>query len=432
MNDKTIKSWSPLDNAAKIFPPSSSGRDTKVFRFACELYEDVEPAILQEALDRTMEAFPIYRSVLRKGFFWYYFEESELPTEVAEESGSPCSAIYDRNRLGLLFEVSYYKKRINLEVFHALADGAGASKFLRTLVFAYLTLKYPEKLGELPDDCDASFEQKRLDAFQKYYEKEKKILPNKTQRAYRIHGQQLPDNLLGVIEGTLSASAVLEKAHEKNVTMSEFLTALLLISIYDGMAVRDRSRPVVITLPVDLRRYFPTQTARNFFGVIKVSHCFAQDGEGFDEVIAGVRRSFREQLTQENMLGIINRYSALENNLLIRAIPLWIKVPALKLAVWQSHGMDTAAISNVGKVVMPPEVSPYIRLFSVCLSTIRPQICVCSYGDRLSLSFSSPLASTDVQRCFYRRLAEMGIAIEIVSNLVEEQKPKEDADHAVL
>ena len=47
--------WSRLDNAAKIFPSTSTSRDSKVFRFACQLREEVEPEILQHALDRTME-----------------------------------------------------------------------------------------------------------------------------------------------------------------------------------------------------------------------------------------------------------------------------------------------------------------------------------------------------------------------------------------
>ena len=67
--------WNRLDNAAKIFPPTSTKRDTKVFRFACELCEPVEEAALQRALDRTMEIFPFYRSILKKGLFWYYLED---------------------------------------------------------------------------------------------------------------------------------------------------------------------------------------------------------------------------------------------------------------------------------------------------------------------------------------------------------------------
>ena len=45
------ESWSRLDNAAKIFPSTSERTDTRVFRFYCELDEDVDRELLQEAAD---------------------------------------------------------------------------------------------------------------------------------------------------------------------------------------------------------------------------------------------------------------------------------------------------------------------------------------------------------------------------------------------
>ena len=55
--------WKRLDNAAKIFPSNSNKRDTKVFRFACELQEAVQQETLQCALEETLKLFPLYRSV---------------------------------------------------------------------------------------------------------------------------------------------------------------------------------------------------------------------------------------------------------------------------------------------------------------------------------------------------------------------------------
>jgi hypothetical protein len=75
---------------------------------------------------------------------------------------------------------------------------------------------------------------------------------------------------------------------------------------------------------------------------------------------------------------------------------------------------------------MPPKISSYIRLFDVIFSTRHPQICLCSFGDTLAISYSSQLESTDIPRCFFRRLADMGIEIEINSNL--EQLKEEEAD----
>ena len=71
MPQTNVKHWRRLDNAAKLFPAASSKRDTRVFRFYCELKEDIQQEILQKAVDRTLEKYPIFLSVLRKGLFWH-------------------------------------------------------------------------------------------------------------------------------------------------------------------------------------------------------------------------------------------------------------------------------------------------------------------------------------------------------------------------
>ena len=78
--------------------------------------------------------------------FWHYLEKSELRPIVRKEYKEPCSSLYVRDKKTLLFEVTYYKKRINFEVFHALTDGTGATEFLRELVKNYLHLVHKDEL----------------------------------------------------------------------------------------------------------------------------------------------------------------------------------------------------------------------------------------------------------------------------------------------
>ena len=128
------KKWRTLENTAKIFPATSGKKDERVFRLSCQLTEEIDPVKLQKALDLCMEDYSLFLCVLRCGIFWNYLEESELKPVVREEYRPPCSQIYVRDQKNLLFEVTYYKKRINFETYHALTDGTGALQFLRTLV----------------------------------------------------------------------------------------------------------------------------------------------------------------------------------------------------------------------------------------------------------------------------------------------------------
>ena len=66
------------------------------------------------------------------GVFWYYFEENgKSAPKVREESNFPCRYIQQNQNHSYMFRVTYYKYRINLEVFHVLTDGMGGINFLK-------------------------------------------------------------------------------------------------------------------------------------------------------------------------------------------------------------------------------------------------------------------------------------------------------------
>ncbi len=410
--------WIRLDNAAKIFPPTSNEKDTKVFRFVCEMRDEVDKGILQEALEATMVLFPFYRSVLRRGVFWYYFEKSELKPVVTEEHKLPCSMLYHPNRRNLLFEVTYYKKRINLEVFHALTDGTGALGFLKTLLYYYITKRYGEDFTDkLPNlDYDASITQKMDDSFLKHYSGNQKPKRIKLVKAYHILGRRPIDNRIKIIEGEMPVKEVIELAHRYQCTLTVYLTALFIRSIYQEMPVRSRKYPVVLSVPVNLRTYFPSVTARNFFGTISIRYHFGESSDKLEDIIEAVKSGFEKELTEDRLREHMNRLSALEHNAFMRVVPLAAKDWVLRFAKYLSDRTITATLSNVGKIAITEELSPYINMLNCFTSVKRPQIAICSFRDTLVVSFASPFVGTDVQKNFYRILAQEGVSISITSN----------------
>lgn len=419
--------WSRLENAAKIFPSTTSREDTKVFRFTCELTEMVQEAPLQAALEETLEFFPFYRYSLRRGLFWYFYEESREKPVVREEHLPPCSKLYHPDRHGLLFSVTYYRCRINLEVYHSLTDGTGALAFLRMLTIHYIKQVHGE--GVLSHEAlrnAVPVPERMSDSFARYYTGKKKYEKQKVKRAYRISGIRLPDHQIRVIEGTASASQILQKSHEYGTTASIFLCSVLLRAIHAQMPKRAEKYPVNLSVPVNLRNYFPSESARNFFSVITVGYDFGKNPDDFASVIAAVKEGFAKELTDEKVKGRLNDLCALEHNLLTRMVPLFLKDISLNIANRVSAREITMAFSNIGRVDMPAEMAPYLRQFGVFVSTKRMQVCLCSYGDRLTMGFSAPFVDTSVQRYFFRQLTEMGIDVELTANVQEGGKAHAD------
>lgn len=405
--------WRQLDNAAKIFPATSDRRDERVFRFACELKEEVYPVFLQEALDASIKMFPMFLYVLRKGFFWNYMEERDIRPLVEEEHMPPCSRIYVHDQRNLLFRVTYYKKRINFEVFHTLTDGTGALQFLKTLVYYYLKLAHPENVNGPIYSYDATNTEKEEDSFKKYYEKVDKSIKIPKYKSYQLEGRKLEPGKLHLIEGKLLVSELLKLSREYKTTMTVVLTAIYLLAIGKEIGPRQKRKTVALMVPVNLRNYFPSSSARNFFGWIDVGYDFETMSKELPDIIAYVSEFFNKELTVERMAVRVNDLVKFEENILARSIPLELKIIGMKLVAMSKKSAITAVFSNIGKIDMPEECTPYIELFDIFTSTPKMELCMCSFKDQLVLSFTSVYESTNVERNFFRILSGLGFTVEI-------------------
>lgn len=424
--DKVIR-WQRLDNAAKIFPALVTREDSEVFRITCQLNDPIDPAVLQQAVEDALDEYPMFKCVLKSGFFWNYLENTNRIPKVHEETATPFQPLYDkeldRNRPGLLFDVLYYKERVHLEVFHALTDGTGALLFLRTIIAHYLTRLHSE-IGTVSVDLgtDGTVRQQEADSFNQYFTPSSSrwriqaVLGKGKKKVYHLHEHKSPDLRQLITEGWASTAAIKKAAGEFDVTITVFLTAVLVASIYDTMDPRDQKKPVSIAIPVNLRNYFPSDTVRNFFGMIDIFYDFSKSGTEFSSICAGVAEAFKNQLTKENLLEIIDRQVGLEKNFFVRIAPLAIKNIVMSRSQQRTLKHRTICLSNIGKIDLPTPLVPFVKRFMIANSTPIKQICVCSYGDEMTIAFSGVMAGREVERAFFRRIAAYDPSLTIAAN----------------
>lgn len=416
MNQMKTK-WNKLDNAAKLFPTASTRAETHVFRFSCELTEPIDPARLQEALDETARCFPTFGYVLRRGVFWYYLEESSLHAEVMPERRPLCARLYRPRAKTLLYAVSYFGCTVNLEVYHVLTDGTGAMHFLRTLVMKYLARTY-----NLPEEhlgYETAHTSMADDSFQRY---SRRTPMTRTDRpnAYQLRGSKLAESRTGLIRGTMSGRALLTAAHEKNVTLTAYLAGCIISAISEDMPLRARKKPVVLDIPVNLRNYFASDSVRNFFTPIYVSYDFSRRDGSLDDILAEVTATFTRELERDKLAEHFGAFLAFEENPIARITPLHLKDIVMRAVYHRSMKGYTATLSNIGIVRMPEAYAPYIRGVHVCTATNKLQACVCSFGDRLSISVTSCFTDTAVQRRLFRHLRELDPDLVIETNLLDD------------
>ena len=417
--------WDKLDNTANLFPVIAGEGMSNVYRISVTLKENIKPGYLQEALNNVLPWFNVFRVRLRKGIFWYYFEDNKKPApRVQEERTYPNQYIAANKNHNYLFRVSYYRNRINLEVFHALTDGMGAINFLRELTYKYLRLAYPELLELVPDALCSDTSLNKEDSFIKNY-KRSHAKGYKTRRAYMIKGEKLRPLELGVIHGYIPIGPLKAVSKKYGLTINEYLVAVFCYSVYqECLHEAPAKRPISVAVPVNLRPYYGSITTKNFFVMVSAVFEPTKENCSFEEVAAIIKESLRSQINPEHLENLFAYNVSNEKNLMLRAVPLFIKNLAIRSVYNTSARANSTTITNIGNIEIRKEYQPYIERFHAFLSMSKGQNikgCICSYNGTLAFTFSSSLVDVSVQRGFFRRLAREGLAVEIETNGVYDE-----------
>lgn len=412
--------WDKLDNTAHLFPVIAGDSMSNVYRISVTLTELIQPELLQQALDIVLPKMDGFNLRLRHGFFWYYFEENGKPApKVKEEINFPCRYIAQNRNRNYMFRVTYYKYRINLEVFHVLTDGMGGINFLKELTYQYLRLAHPELKELVGDSLNCGTSLNREDSFLKNY-KQSHAKGYKTQKAYLIKGDKLKPGEFGVMHGYMQIPELKEVCHRYGVSINEYLVSVFIWSAYkECLHQMPSKKPIRVAVPVNLRPYFDSITTKNFFVVVSAEFIPDKESYSFEELVAIVHESLNSQIDKDKLEKLFSYNVSNEKVFLARLAPLVFKNLAIRLVYTKSALANTTTITNIGNVTVDDVYKPYIEMFHAFLAMSKGQHLkgtICSYGSTLVFSFSYDLVDVSVQRSFFRKLAEDGLNIEVESN----------------
>ncbi len=417
------KVWMPLDNAALIFPAIRRKNWSNLFRQSVTLTEAVDPALLQQAVNELMPRFPSFYLRLRRGVFWYYLEEVEAPPRVQEDYAYPLTFMTKKEMRRCCLRVFYYRNRIAVEFFHVLSDGGGAMVYLKTLAARYLTLRYgadiPPEEGVLdmaapPDPAELE------DSFQRYAADHAAYCPEA--EAYRLPGKRELGCFFPLITGLIPAEVLHEKAKAHGCTVTVFLSAVMaesILAIQNQRLPKRRQKPVKITIPVDLRRLFPSRTLRNFALTVNPGVDPRLGRYTLEEICRSFTHQLAAEITPQRMAGRIAENVEPQRNRLLKAVPILLKTPVMR-AVYNRRGerLGCLNISNLGVQKLPAAMAPYVERmeFIIGVQYSYPNNCsVVTCNGITCVSMIRSTQSTELERRFFSRLVELGVPVSIES-----------------
>lgn len=412
--------WFRIDNAATLYAAARRKDWTRTFRTALVLDEDIDPDILQKAVEDTAKRFPFFCVKLRDGLFWSYFERTDEMPKVVEDSKYPYRPIPLEGTNQPCFRVLYGKRRIVLEGFHSLADGSAVNVFLSTLTARYLTLKGENVPADGKLVLDTADEPKAYEARDDYYTHADPNVGASNPPRVSVHigeNDPLPGYSL-LIHGICRIDNLKDVAKKHGLTITEYLTAVLILTYYNTEE-RD-GKPISVSIPIDLRRRFDSKSLRNFCFMTDVA--FDPSGKEevtFEMICDSIRGKLREKATTESLRASISANVSAASNPVLKIVPYFIKKIFLRGTYEKVQHTYTAFFSNIGSFDLPPEMAQHVQRAEGVLGCTPYQHFGCasaSVNGVFTLTFSSGNADTQKQKFFFRFLAADGVKLRIESN----------------
>ena len=209
---------------------------------------------------------------------------------------------------------------------------------------------------------------------------------------------------------------------------------------------RKSKKPIKVCIPVNLKKYFPSETMSNFFSYITleasinkldqlytlnrtieknkkqskfVETNIANEDNRFEKILEFVKNDFKAKLNKEEIIKTMSANVRLGTNFFIKTIPLLLKKLIVRLSYIEIRKYTTITYSNIGRIGIIGKYKEYIKYFLMLIApepVEKIKCSSCTYENKMTFTFTSILQDNSIEKEFYNFLKQKNIEVEIESN----------------
>ena len=466
---KNEKTWYELDAFAKTYSSIISEGRTTCFRISALFSENIDLEILQKVVISLEKKYPFYNSELKKGIFWNYLQQKKTHFMIEEEKTYPCTDIQKDNPLRII----YFNNKLSIEIAHFLTDGKGAALFFQDLIEEYLEKKYfwenfeKDKTDSLIDKTEKKkeveiekinkiinfgkkinknekdFENKKseknffektrellgndsvlknsqkneyVDLYEKYMRKVSKETTIKS--AFHLPMKILEKGQYHITTGEIDVESLKEESKKYGTTIGKYLLSVYFKILLDRYS--QAKNPIVIGVPVDLRKIFEETTYRNFFINITPSVDASLGAYSLSEIITYLDNYFALKITKKEFYKSIYKAMNPMQNIIIKSVPYLIKRMFFPF-IFDYYGERgyTTGFSNLGILKVDKKYRKYLkglRFLPPPSKRCKIKMGVVSDCKKVYVNFGNLTANYDIERDFFVYLRKRGMKSKIITN----------------
>ena len=472
---KNEKIWYELDAFAKTYSSIISEGRTTCFRLSALFSENIDLEILQKVTISLEKKYPFYNSELKKGIFWNYLQQKKAHFMIEEEKTYPCTDIQKDNPLRII----YFNNKLSIEIAHFLTDGKGAALFFQDLIEEYLEKKYflenfekdntdslidktekkkeveIEKInkinkinkiinfGKKINKNEKDFENKKSE--KNFFEKTRELLGNDSglknsqkneyvdlyekymrkvskettiNSAFHLPMKILEKGQYHITTGEIDVESLKEESKKYGTTIGKYLLSVYFKILLDRYS--QAKNPIVIGVPVDLRKIFEETTYRNFFINITPSMDASLGAYSLSEIITYLDNYFALKITKKEFYKSIYKAMNPMQNIIIKSVPYLIKRMFFPF-IFDYYGERgyTTGFSNLGIFKVNKKYEKYLKGFRFLpppSKRCKIKMGVISDCKKVYVNFGNLTANYDIERDFFVYLRKRGIKSKIITN----------------
>ena len=374
-----------LDSTAIVHIALMNKKRMNNYRISVAVDHIVDKEILQRAVDKMVDRFPMICCRIIDDGRWYYSEKLDKVT-VKDDELPILRSLTPENIFDQAMNVMCSGNRIIIEVFHSVTDGTGAFVFLNALLAEYFDLK----AGGQGIDWGVSSANEHEDGFAKYADAER-MMKDPVDHSNAFEFRPLADGEeLGFSSLRLNLRQTKDLAKKHRCTLNEMILSI----IYYGIFSLDYSKGknVVLTVPVNLRNKFETSTLRNFAYLANVSVRSEGVDRPIEEVVKDIRNLLVRQNNREYLHAGITKIVKMSDNILTRTAPLGLKNMLIRIGASLGGDKGCMTVSNLGDVSrLLPDAIDHVQEVDIMMSPRKNSpfnCCVASLNGQLCLNFT--------------------------------------------
>ena len=466
---KNEKIWYELDAFAKTYSSIISEGRTTCFRLSVLFSENIDLEILKNVVISLEKKYPFYNSELKKGIFWNYLQQKKTHFIIEEEKTYPCTDIQKDNPLRII----YFNNKLSIEIAHFLTDGKGAALFFQDLIEEYLEKRYflenfekdkknnliykTEKKKEIEiekinkiinfgkkiNKNEKDFENKKSE--KNFFEKTRELLGNESglknsqkneyvdlyekymrkvskettiKSAFHLPMKILEKGQYHITTGEIDVESLKEESKKYGTTIGKYLLSVYFKILLDRYS--QAKNPIVIGVPVDLRKIFEEATYRNFFINITPTVDASLGAYSLSEIITYLDNYFALKITKKEFYKSIYKAMNPIQNIIIKSVPYLIKRMFFPF-IFDYYGERgyTTGFSNLGILKVDKKYRKYLkglRFLPPPSKRCKIKMGVISDCKKVYVNFGNLTANYDIERDFFVYLRKRGIKSKIITN----------------